>query len=156
MKLRLPEPYFLHLVASVNTFPIRKDLIDKGPQWIEPERMVTLGPYRISEWVQGDHILLERNSNYWGRRPEVSKVLCRLVTEPLTALTLYENGKLDIIPRDLPSSFVKLLQSNPDYRSGPKLSVNYLVFNTNRAPFNRPAKRKAFIQSMNRARCTRQ
>lgn len=151
VKLRRHAPYFLHLVASVNTFPIRKDLMEKGPQWIEPDRLVTLGPYRISEWVHGDHILLDRNKSYWGRRPEVSQVLCRLVTEPLTALTLYQNGKLDIIPRDLPSSFVKILQSNPDYRSGSKLSVNYLVFNTKRVPFNRPAKRRAFIQSMNRA-----
>jgi oligopeptide transport system substrate-binding protein len=64
---------------------------------------------------------------------------------------MYENNELDVLPRDLPPSFAKSLQTHPDFRMGAKLSVSYLAFNTRRAPFNTPARRRAFIQAMNRA-----
>lgn len=150
--LRHPVPYFLHLVASASTFPIRRDLMQKyGSQWLEPENLVTLGAYHISEWTHGERIVLTRNKEYWSNKPEIDRVVCRLISEPLAALALYENGELDIIPRDFPSSYAKRLQTHPDYRTGYKLSVSYLVFNTRRAPFDKAAARKAFIQGMNRA-----
>jgi oligopeptide transport system substrate-binding protein len=149
--LRRPVPYFLHLVASASTFPVRKDLIEKyGEQWMDPEHLVTLGPYRIAEWVQGERIVLRAYPGYHGAKPKIDTVLCRLIAEPLTAYTYYENGELDILPRDLPPSFARALQAHPDYRSGPKLSVSYLLFNVHRAPFDTPARRRAFIAAMNR------
>jgi oligopeptide transport system substrate-binding protein len=151
VRLRHQVPYFLHLVASSSTFPIRQDLIDKfGAQWTEPENLVTLGPYRIAKWLQGDRIILQASSSYRGGRPKISTVICRLIAEPLTAYALYENGFLDILPRDLPPSFVKGLHSSPDFRTGPKLQVSYLLFNTRRQPFHEAESRKAFIRALNR------
>lgn len=151
VRLRRQAPYFLHLVASTITFPVRKDLIQKyGDQWLDPENLVTLGPYRITEWVQGDRLVLESYGAYHGSAPAISKVICRLIAEPLTALAFYENEKLDILPRDLPPSFVGRLRQSPDYRTGPKLQVSYLLFNTRRAPFDSAEKRRAFIRSLNR------
>ena len=152
VRLRRPVPYFLHLVASASTFPVRRDLIEKyGEQWTEPGNLVTLGPYRISEWAPGDQIVLQSYPGYHGPRPRISQVICRLVSEPLTAYTLFENGDLDILPRDLPPSFARRLQSHVDYRSGPKLQINYLLFNVHRPPLDSPARRRAFIEAMNRA-----
>lgn len=152
VRLRRPVPYFLHLVSSVNTYPIRKDLIEKfGAHWTEPEHFVTLGPYRLAEWVHGSRMVLEHNPTYWGPIPEIRRVVCRLVSEPLTALALYENGELDVLPRDLPPSFAKSLQTHKDFRMGAKLSVSYVAFNTRRPPFDKAAHRRAFIQAMNRA-----
>lgn len=151
VKLRRPVPYFLHLVASPSTFPIRKDLIEKyGEQWTDPEKLVTLGPYRVAEWTQGERIVLQSFRDYHGERPAIHTVICRMIAEPLTAFAMYENGELDIIPRDLPSSFARKLQAHPDYRSGPKLSVSYLLFNTRRAPFDRVENRRAFIRALDR------
>ncbi|MGZ3672084.1 MAG: peptide ABC transporter substrate-binding protein [Bdellovibrionota bacterium] len=151
VRLRRPVPYFLHLVASPSTFPVRRDLIEKfGEQWMDPEHLVTLGPYRIAEWTQSERIVLKAYAGYYGPSPKISTVICRLIAEPLTAYTFYENGNLDIIPRDLPPSFARSLKTHPDYRSGPKLAENYLLFNVNRAPFNKVENRRAFIASMNR------
>ena len=151
VRLRRPVPYFLHLVAAPSTFPVRLDLIKKfGDQWTDPENLVTLGPYRVAEWVQGDRIVMKSYRGYRGEPPEIETVVCRMVAEPLTALALYENGELDIIPRDLPPSLLRRLRLHPDYRSGAKLSVSYLLFNTRRAPFNKAENRRAFIRSLNR------
>lgn len=150
VRLRRPVPYFLHLVAAPSTFPIRRDLIQKyGEQWTDPENLVTLGPYQVTEWQQGDHIVLKRD-RYYRERPPIETVICRMIAEPLTAYALYENGELDILPRDLPPSFARSLQMHPDYRTGPKLSVSYLLFNTRRPPFDQAENRKAFIRALNR------
>lgn len=152
VRLRRPVPYFLHLVASAATFPVRRDLIERhGDQWTEPGNLVTLGPYAISEWAQGDRIVLQAYPGYYGIRPRIATVICRLVAEPLTAYAMYENGELDILPRDLPPSFARRLQAHRDYRSGPKLQINYLLFNVHRPPFDSKAARRAFIEAMNRA-----
>ncbi len=151
VRLRRAVPYFLHLVASPSTFPIRQDLIERfGEQWVEPGNLVTLGPYRISHWNQGEEIVLRAYPGYYGEKPKISTVICRMIAEPLTAYTFYENGELDILPRDLPPSYARALLSHPDYRSGPKLAVNFLLFNVHRAPFNLAANRRAFVQAMSR------
>jgi oligopeptide transport system substrate-binding protein len=151
VRLRRPAPYFLHLVASASTFPVRRDLLEKfGAQWTEPEKLVTLGPYRIREWVQGDRIALTAFADYHGAAPAISEVICRLIVEPLTALALYENGGLDILPRDLPAAFLQRLRGGLDFRTGPKLQVAYLLFNVHRAPFDRVENRRAFIRAANR------
>jgi oligopeptide transport system substrate-binding protein len=151
VKLRRPVPYFLHLVASASTFPVRKELIERfGDQWTSPENLTTLGPYRLAEWAQGDRILLKAFSDYYAGLPPIREVVCRLLSESLTAYTLFENGELDILPRDLPPSFARRLVSLPDYRTGPRLSVSYLLFNTKRKPFDSPLRRRAFIHALNR------
>ncbi len=151
VRLRRQAPYFLHLVASASTYPIRKDLIEKFSEaWTDPENLVTLGPYRIMDWVPADRILLQVFPDYSGPLPAISRVICRFVSEPLTAFALYENGALDILPRDLPSPFIKRLQQGAEYRTGPKLQVSYLLFNTRRPPFDRKENRRTFIRALNR------
>ncbi|RZA09101.1 MAG: peptide ABC transporter substrate-binding protein [Proteobacteria bacterium] len=150
--LRRQAPYFLHLVASASTFPVRRDLIERfGDAWANPDNLVTLGPYQISEFSPGDRVVLRAFSEHHLGLPPIREVICRLVAEPLTAYALFENGELDILPRDLPPSFAKRLLLHPDYRTGPRLSVSYLLFNTKRAPFDTPSRRRAFIQAMDRA-----
>jgi len=105
----------------------------------------------LSEWSQGYRIVLKSYTGYHGPSPRTATVICRLISEPLTAYTFYENDDLDIIPRDLPPSFARRLRSHRDYRSGPKLQINYLLFNVHRPPFDTPARRRAFIEAMNRA-----
>jgi oligopeptide transport system substrate-binding protein len=77
-------------------------------------------------------------------------VICRLIVEPLTALALYQNGRLDILPRDLPPTFFRRLRASEDFRTGPKLQVSYLLFNIHRAPFDKAENRRAFIRALNR------
>lgn len=153
VKLKRPAPYFLHLVATVNTFPIRQDLIDKyGANWTNLEHLVTLGPYSLKTFSPGDSLTLTSNGTYWGEKALIQNVRCKMVSEPVTALALYENKELDILPRDLPASYISFWQKHSDYLTGPQLSVSYLVFNTHRAPFNSVEARREFAQSIQRER----
>ena len=151
VRLRYPVSYFLHLVSTVNTFPIRKELIAKfGTQWSEPHNLVTLGAYGIEKWSPGEYIELVRSSKYWDKDIYLKTVRCKMVSEPITALTLYENNEIDILPRDLPISYMRYWQKHSDYRTGAKLSVSYLAFNVKKPPFTNVKSRKIFISAINR------
>lgn len=151
VRLVKPVPYFLHLVASSSTFPFRADLEKAlGSAWVFPSNIVTLGPYKIRDWKQGDHFELVANADYWGKAPSIHRVILRMVEEPLTAFSLYQAGLLDILPRDLPASYLHLLQSRPDYRTAPKMHVSYLLFRQSHPAFRTPAQRRDFIEAIDR------
>lgn len=59
---------------------------------------VGTGPFKLVEWVPGDHLTLERNENYW--RPIASNVktlVFRFYTDPEAMLNSALAGELDII-----------------------------------------------------------
>jgi oligopeptide transport system substrate-binding protein len=78
--LRRASPNFLQRLYYFLTFPQREDLVKKGADWWHPPQLVTLGPYRIREWVAGKHIELVRNPTYYGQAKGLSQ--SRFVVEP--------------------------------------------------------------------------
>jgi len=65
--LKNAVPYFLELTAFPTFSPVRKDLIDaNGDKWAtKPETYIGNGPYKMTEWVPGSHIIYTKNENYW-------------------------------------------------------------------------------------------
>ncbi len=57
---------------------------------------VGTGPYKFVEWVHGDHIILAANPDYWGGKPQIDKVIIRVIREASQQTIEYEAGNLDI------------------------------------------------------------
>lgn len=60
-------------------------------------RPVGTGPYRFVEWVRGQRVVLERNPDYWGPRPEVGSVQYRFLPDAGTRLAALRAGEVDLI-----------------------------------------------------------
>jgi peptide/nickel transport system substrate-binding protein len=61
---------------------------------------VGTGPFKFVEWVQGDHITLEANPNYWRKGyPKLAKVIFRPIPESSTRLAAVQTGEVDIAGR---------------------------------------------------------
>jgi len=58
---------------------------------------VGTGPYTFGEFVRGDHISLEANSDYWGDAPDISDVRYVFLEEPGTRLAGLLAGEYDLI-----------------------------------------------------------
>jgi len=43
------------------------------------------GPYVLSDWVQGDQIVLSRNPGYWGEQPSLDKGTFKFISDPTAA-----------------------------------------------------------------------
>ncbi len=65
------------------------------------------GPYRLIEWVPGDHITLARFDNYYGPKPEWDKVTYRAITNDAARTAALLSGDVDLIAsvpgNDLPT-----------------------------------------------------
>ena len=76
------------------------DLLSQPESAREP---IGWGPFVIREWVQGDHISLERNPYYFRADeglPRVDEVIFRFARDPNELLTMLLSGKCDIAVRE--------------------------------------------------------
>ncbi len=75
------------------------------------QKPIGTGPYKLVEWVRGDHVTLEANENYWQGSPKgkpgVKTVIFRPIPEESTRMAALQSGQVQIarnIPSDLAAS----------------------------------------------------
>jgi peptide/nickel transport system substrate-binding protein len=66
--------------------------------WAWNRKPTGTGPFKVTEFVTGDHITFERNPNYWMEgKPYIDKVIVRIVPSSEVAKQLMKNGEADIM-----------------------------------------------------------
>ena len=112
-------------------------------------RLVGSGPYVLKEWKTGQHIILERNPNYWRYTPSVDRIVYRFILEDQAAVQALLAGEIDDLAV-LPEWWVKL-RERPDaarrfqmFRyTTPYNGYSYIGWNNERPPFNDARVRRA-------------
>jgi len=116
---------------------------------------VGTGPFTFVEWVPGDHILLDKNKNYWQTgRPYADSLRVAIVKDPQGMVSQLEGGSVDMI-RSLPLVDYNRLKSNPAYQAvvHPNPGTYYVIgFNTLNAPFDDKKVRQALNYAFDRQR----
>jgi peptide/nickel transport system substrate-binding protein len=70
---------------------------------------VGTGPFTFVEWVQGDHLTLARNKNYWrSNRPLLDSMVISVVRDVVAMSTRLEAASLDAISSPSLEDFVRL------------------------------------------------
>jgi peptide/nickel transport system substrate-binding protein len=59
-------------------------------------RPIGAGPYKLVDWRDRDSMTFEANPDYWGGRPNVERVVLRLITEPATVMAELRAGNIDV------------------------------------------------------------
>lgn len=57
---------------------------------------VGTGPFKFGRWDKGVRIVLERNENYWGKKPQLQTLTFRPFVESATRIAALEAGEIDI------------------------------------------------------------
>lgn len=55
------------------------------------------GPYKIVEWVSGDHLTLEANEDYYAGAPKIKNVILRFITDASVAFMEMQSGGVDVV-----------------------------------------------------------
>jgi len=159
IKLKNPHPALLVSVSSILLPILPKHIYGTGDIQTHPANTnpVGSGPFKLVEWKAGEHIILERNNNYFRPGlPYLDRITFKVIKDPATRLLAVENGEIDYLPfseirfRDVPR-----LQKNPKIGVTEKGyealgMTNYLEFNHRIKPFNDLRVRKAIAYAIDR------
>ena len=154
VQLARPDPAFVWLATLPAGGPIPQEVVAKnGDKWATTAgTLVTNGPFKVSEMVNNDHITVVRNSQYWGAKPTLTKIVFQIVHDGAAALTKYKSGNLDVASVDLPqagtvssdSTLSRQLVKNPD------LTVFWMTFRTDSPPLDNVKLRQALAEAIDR------
>jgi len=108
----------------------------------QPSEIAGLGPFRLKQYVPGQHIVAERNPYYWKvdrdnhRLPYLDEMVFLFVGTENAQVLRFEAGETDIISRLSSENFNLLAHEGTRVSSqladlGPSLEYNFVVFNQN-------------------------
>lgn len=109
------------------------------------------GAYVFDEWEGNQHVVLERNPDYWDGAPEVSGVVFRPITESQTRVNELMSGGADLIV-EVPPDDVAALRDDGEFQmqeqAGPH--VWFLILNLAEEPFDDVRMRQAVNYAVNK------
>lgn len=155
VELEEPTAYFLQLLHLLVPVP-RHTVQTWGRAWIEPDKIVTNGPFRLEQCQPGERLVLARNPTYHGRfSGNLQRVeLCVLPHEAWPAkLQMYEAGNLDVLLTHwIPGAEMDRIRQrySGEQVSPPTASLVFVAFDASRPPFDDPRVRQAFALATDR------
>lgn len=156
IQLTSPAPYVPGLLSHPSTCPVhRPTLATHADTLSRPGIMVSNGAFVLKEWVQGSHILVERNRSYWDdTATHLDAVKYLHIPDENAELTRYRAGDLhvtNVVPR---SRFEWIEENIPaQLHIAAQLNTYYYGFNLNRTPFKgQPQLRRALSLVIDRER----
>lgn len=114
------------------------------------EHPVGTGPYVFVERVDGEHVTIERNEDYWGDAPYLDTIIFRPITNDQSRIAALEAGEVDIAPRTPADDAQRLLDAGFQLPEGTGAAINYLQFNFENEFVRDVGVRRAFIQALDR------
>lgn len=154
--LERPAGYFPHLLANPVTYPIpRHALAAHGAAWAEPDRLVSNGPYRLTDWQRGSQMTLTRNPHYHARfSGNVARVELALERDAATIMAAYEADDLDVVQLDYRFSLAERHALRERYvgdlASAPRFATWFLGFDPGCPPLDDPRVRRALAMAVDR------
>ncbi|MFC1899085.1 peptide ABC transporter substrate-binding protein [Chloroflexota bacterium] len=149
-----PKAYFLYKLTYPTAFVVDKANIESGSEWwYQPNGT---GPFRLREWdyetllATDRQLTLEKNNLYYGNLPEISFVTFYLEGVPIR---MYEAGEIDATGINVSDYYKATDEAGSFYQDlkvTPELSLFYIGFNTNKAPFDDANIRQAFSMAIDK------
>ena len=156
IRLEAPTPFFLELIVH-RGFPAPRWAIEEhGREWTRAENIVVNGAFKLKEWVPQTSVTVVRNPLFFDAENVALDEVVYYPTEDLTAaFNRYRAGDLDMLISFPPSQFDWIKENLPDdLRMTQNLGLEYITFNTTKAPFDDPRVRLALSMAIDRETIT--
>ncbi|TJY41267.1 peptide ABC transporter substrate-binding protein [Cohnella pontilimi] len=156
-------PFLNVLVTGIVPQHVLKDVplkdLQKNAYGIDPAKTVTNGPWKWTEWKQGQYITLEADPNYWGeKKPHIAKIIYKQYADQNTEVQAIIKGDTQMteaIPVTQIDAVKKHENLNVILAPGPQ--YEYLNFNfkdenfpDKYSPFKGQKTRQAIAYALNR------
>lgn len=96
--IHLSNPYapFLNILCSRVGPVMSKAYWEKVGDKGYAEHPIGTGPYKFVSVTSGNQIVLERNDNYWGQKPQFKRVIIKTTPDVNTMIMAVETGDVDV------------------------------------------------------------
>jgi peptide/nickel transport system substrate-binding protein len=144
LKLKCPFVPLDSTLSVVHTSVISPAAIEKDGEDVR-NHPVGAGPYKLSEWVKGDRIVMVRNDDYWGPKATVEKIIWKVVPDVSTREAMLRAGQIDICYKPSPAN-VAALKTDPKIKVEMPLDTRtiYMALRGDRPAFKDKRVRQAF------------
>ena len=145
-----PAPYFLDMLTHPCTYVVEKKLIDTyGANFTNHlDSGGGAGPFKVSKYIHGQEIDFVPNPNYYGRAPQLRKVIFPFYPQASAAYQAYQANQVDTA--SIPLSAFATDKKRPDFHQVPQLWINYYTMNYLVKPFDNIHIRQAFELAINK------
>ena len=136
LEIRLREPYMAFL-SRLEAFQIISPAALENEDKL-PKNPVGTGQFRFVEWVEGDHMTVEKNPDWRNAdQIQVDTVTFKFVPENGTRVAMLETGEADII-YPMPNEMVSKIEANSELVLEVRDSTvcRYVTMNQNVKPFD--------------------
>lgn len=111
----------LPLFADISTTAIFPRHVLAGQDFLKSAFRTTkpigTGPYKLADWVKGQYLVLERNSEYWNSSaPYLDRIVVRFISDPASLIAGLKRGEISYVFRGIPYEAVADLQRSPGLR----------------------------------------
>jgi len=112
---------------------------------------VGTGPFKFVEWVEGDHITVEANADYWGGAPTVSQIVFRVIADDSARFLALQAGDIQGFEQAVVEDLVTAEAAEDLYvMTRPALNTGYLAFSYKIVEFQDVRVREALAHVINR------
>lgn len=149
-----PCPYLPFLTSFISASPIPRWQFEKyGRKWTQSGNCVSNFTFKLDEWSPGRRQVFTADPNYNGRyKASLEKVIVQFMTAGSVGLFPYENNEIDMVavtPTD-----IARVRSDPELSkelyTWPHQSTGYLLYQTQRPPFDDVRVRQALAHAIDR------
>ena len=148
--LKQPFGPFLTNLAT-NGEIVNQKAMESGDPARKP---VGTGPFEFVDWVQGDHITVKKNPDYFKKdKPHVDSVVFKFLANDQSRIDALSAGEIDWADA-VPLQQVPTLSKDPrfTYVTSKTAGIpDFLAMNTTKAPFNDVKVRQAFALAVDRS-----
>ncbi|MFN3761800.1 MAG: ABC transporter substrate-binding protein [Anaerolineae bacterium] len=112
---------------------------------------VGTGPFKFKEWVEGDHITVVANDEYWGGRPKVDEIVWRVIPDDSARFLALKAGDIHATEQATVEDLAAA-EADPNLYilTRPALNTAYLAFNYKIKEFQDIRVRKAVAHAINK------
>jgi peptide/nickel transport system substrate-binding protein len=117
---------------------------------------VSTGPFKLAQWVAGDHITLVANKDYWRGAPKIDEITWKFIPQSSSRSALLRAGDVDFV-ESLDGADLASVQGDPNLVVNriPLLSWNFVGVNTKTKPFDNMKVRQAISYAIDATALTK-
>ncbi len=164
IELEAPSPNFLEFMAFYPLYPVHRGKLAEAKErwpdtwqveWLKPGRLVSNGPYILTDRRINDRVRMSRNELYWDNDNVALDTIDALpISHWGTSVNMYLTGEVDWLDGSIPPNLVPSLLKREDFIPKPYLGSYFYRVNVTKPPLDDKRVRKALALCIPRKQIT--